>query len=108
MLRSWANREERERRFAEALAAYESGRMTMTEARIAAGLASRPARLAYRFPRLFGHLCAISAADKRRPVYAPEGGWHFAGAERGVQERDRRSRGFRSPYPEALSDAEVT
>jgi hypothetical protein len=95
MLRSRANREERERRFAEALAAYESGRMTMTEARIAAGLASRPARLAYRFPRLFGHLCAISAADKRRPVYAPDRGWHLTG----VQERDRRSRGFRSPIP---------
>ncbi len=74
--------------FAAALAAYESGRMTMTEARIAAGLASRPARLAYRFPRLFGHLCAISAADKRRPVYAPHGGWQFARAETGVPHRD--------------------
>ncbi|MBJ7597713.1 MAG: hypothetical protein JF922_06470 [Candidatus Dormibacteraeota bacterium] len=99
-MKSRATREERERRFAEALAAYESGRMTMTEARIAAGLASRPAWLAYRFPRQFGHLCAISAADKRRPVYAPDGGWHFARAERGVQERDRGSRPLRAPHPE--------
>src|ERR1700738_1081409 len=82
MLKSKPSREERERQFAEALAAYESGRMTMTEARIAAGLASRPARLAYRFPRLFGHLCAISAADKRRPVYAPNEGWRFNSEER--------------------------
>jgi hypothetical protein len=91
MLKSKATREERERLFAEALAAYESGRMTMTEARIAAGLASRPARLAYRFPRLFGHLCAISAADKRRPVYAPDDGWQFAKGEARVPQRDRGS-----------------
>jgi hypothetical protein len=91
MLRSKATRDERERQFAEALAAYESGRMTMTEARIAAGLASRPARLAYRFPRLFGHLCAISAADKRRPVYAPEDGWRFTNADSRAGERERGS-----------------
>ena len=92
MLRSKATREERERQFAEALAAYENGRMTMTEARIAAGLASRPARLAYRFPRLFGHLCAISAADKRRPVYAPDEGWRFTNADGRAAVRDRGSR----------------
>jgi hypothetical protein len=92
MLRSKASREERERQFAEALAAYESGRMTMTQARIAAGLASRPARLAYRFPRLFGHLCAISAADKRRPVYAPDEGWRFTSDDGPAVERDRGSR----------------
>jgi hypothetical protein len=92
MLRSKVTREERERQFAEALAAYESGRMTMTAARIAAGLASRPARLAYRFPRLFGHLCAISAADKRRPVYAPEEGWRFTNADGGAVESERGSR----------------
>ena len=100
MLKSKPSREDRERQFAQALAAYESGRMTMTEARIAAGLASRPARLAYRFPRLFGHLCAISAADKRRPVYAPDGGWHFSGTDGGVLERDGGSRRRRAPHPE--------
>jgi hypothetical protein len=100
MLRSNATREERERQFAEALAAYESGRMTMTEARIAAGLASRPARLAYRFPRLFGHLCAISASDKRRPVYAPAEGWRFTNADGGAGERDRGSRRLRAAQAE--------
>jgi hypothetical protein len=82
MLRSQLTREERERKFAEALEGYESGRLTATEARIAAGLASRPAYLAYRFPRLFGHLCAISAADRTRPVYAPKGGWRLGGDDR--------------------------
>jgi hypothetical protein len=100
MLKSKPSREERERQFAEALAAYESGRMTMTEARIAAGLASRPARLAYRFPRLFGHLCAISAADKRRPVYAPDEGWRFTKAEAVVPDRDRRPRRRGAPQAE--------
>ncbi len=74
-------REERERRFAEALTAYESGKLTLTQARIAAGLASRPAWLAYRFPRMFGHLSAFSAADRLRPVYAPEGGWRLEAAD---------------------------
>jgi hypothetical protein len=82
MLRSKLSREQRERKFAEALEGYESGRLTLTEARIAAGLASRPAYLAYRFPRLFGHLCAISAADRTRPVYAPSEGWRFTDADR--------------------------
>jgi hypothetical protein len=100
MLMSKPSREDRERQFAEALAAYESGRMTMTEARIAAGLASRPARLAYRFPRLFGHLCAISAADKRRPVYSPDGGWQFTRAEGGVVEGEGGSRRRRAVHPE--------
>jgi hypothetical protein len=100
MLMSKPSREDREQQFAEALAAYESGRMTMTEARIAAGLASRPARLAYRFPRLFGHLCAISAADKRRPVYAPDGGWHFTGPAATVFERDGGWRRRRARHPE--------
>jgi hypothetical protein len=72
-----STREERERLFADALAAYERGELTLTQARIAAGLASRPAWLAYRFPRVFGHLCAFSAADRLRPVYAPEGGWRL-------------------------------
>jgi hypothetical protein len=74
-----SSREEREGLFAEALAAYERGELTLTQARIAAGLASRPALLAYRFPRLFGHLSAFSAADRIRPVYAPEGGWRLVG-----------------------------
>ncbi len=99
MLKPKRSRQDRERQFAQALAADESGRLTMTEARIAAGLASRPACLAYRFPRLFGHLCAISAADKRRPVYAPDDGWQFAKTEIRVPQRDRGSirAGFRQP-----------
>jgi hypothetical protein len=80
VLKSKPSREERERLFAESLAAYEDGRMTLTEARIAAGLASWRARLAYRFPRLFGRLCTASAADRVRPVYAPKGGWRFSDA----------------------------
>ena len=51
--------------------AYEAGQITATEARIRAGLASRNARLAYRFPRLLGRLCPFSAADRLRPVYYP-------------------------------------
>jgi hypothetical protein len=96
MLRSKLTRQERERRFAEALEGYECGRLTATQARIAAGLASREAYLAYRFPRLFGHLCAMSAVDRTRPVYAPKGGWRFAGDDRaarvsgGTQNRPRR------------------
>ena len=64
-------REERERRFEDAVRAYEAGRITATEARIRAGLATRNARLAYRFPRLLGRLCPFSAADRLRPVYYP-------------------------------------
>lgn len=90
--KSKPSREAREQLFAEALAAYESGRMTMTEARIAAGLASWRARIAYRFPRLFGHLCSISAADKLRPMYAPREGWRFDSEERLATESQFRSR----------------
>lgn len=102
VLRSKPTRAERERLFARALAAYESGEMTMTEARIAAGLASRPAKLAYRFPRLLGHLCAIAAADRMRPLYAPEEGWRFTDA--GVTRIDKRRppRGLRNPHPDEV------
>jgi hypothetical protein len=80
--------------FAEAVKAYESGQITLTEARIAAGVAPRAARLAYRFPRLFGHLCRLSAADRTRPVYAPPGGWRLLDASRVVRPSgDRWGRG---------------
>jgi hypothetical protein len=96
MMRSKLTRKERERKFAEALEGYESGRLTATQARIAAGLASRRAYLAYRFPHLFGHLCAMSAADRTRPVYAPRGAWRFAGDDRSARvssgSRSRRRR----------------
>ena len=82
MLREKPGREERERRFADAVEAYENGRLTLTEARIAAGIAPRPARLAYRFPGLFGHLCRLSAADRTDPVYAPSGGWLSSNGKR--------------------------
>ena len=76
-----ATREVRERRFAEAVAAYERGELTLTQARMVAGLASREARLAYRFPRLLGHLSRLSAADRLRPVYAPREGWALQGSD---------------------------
>ena len=78
---SEATREVRERRFAEAVAAYERGELTLTQARMVAGLASREARLAYRFPRLLGHLSRLSAADRLRPVYAPREGWALQGSD---------------------------
>jgi hypothetical protein len=69
------DRAERERRFKAALDGYAVGRLTATEALIAAGMASRAVRLAYRFPRLFGGLSPLAAADRLRPVYAPVEGW---------------------------------
>jgi hypothetical protein len=71
-----AARELRERRFREAIEAYSQGRITLTEARIKAGLASRRERLAYRFPRLFGSLCPLSSTDRLMPAY-------YAGTEPG-------------------------
>lgn len=64
-----ADRQRRESRFREALEAYAEGRITLTRARIQAGIASRRERLAYRFPRLFGSLCRLSSTDRLRPVY---------------------------------------
>ena len=73
------DRVERERRYQAALIAYQAGDVTTTETLIAAGMASRAVRLAYRFPRLFGRLSPIAAADRLRPIYAPEGGWRTVG-----------------------------
>ena len=64
-----AARELRERRFREAIEAYSQGRVTLTEARIQAGLASRREWLAYRFPRLFGSLSPLSSTDRLSPAY---------------------------------------
>jgi hypothetical protein len=64
-----AGRERREAGFRKALEAYSAGSITLTEARIEAGLASRRERLAYSFPRLFGSLCRLSAYDRLRPAY---------------------------------------
>jgi hypothetical protein len=77
-------REARERSYEEALAKYNSGKATATEALIRAGLASREVKLAYRFPRLFGHLAPLAAADRLRPMYAPAGGWRTAGIQPGT------------------------
>ena len=78
-------REERERRYAKALAAYNSGEITATEVLIRAGLASREIRLAYRFPRLFGHLAPLAAADRLRPIYAPAEGWPTSSSQTGTR-----------------------
>jgi hypothetical protein len=61
------------------MAAYNAGEVTTTEALIRAGLSGRAAKLAYRFPRLFGHLCPLAAADRLRPIYAPKEGWRTVG-----------------------------
>lgn len=72
------DRSERERRYEAALAAYSGGGLTATQALIAAGMASRAVRLAYRFPYLFGRLSPLAAADRLRPMYAPQEGWRTA------------------------------
>jgi hypothetical protein len=74
------DREERERRYQTAVNGYEAGDLTATQALIVAGIASRAVRLAYLFPRLFGHLSPLAAADRWRPVYAPAEGWRTVGS----------------------------
>lgn len=68
-------RERRERQFQAVLNPYTTGSITCTEVQIRAGLAPRSVNLAYRFPLLFGRLAPLAAADQRRPMYAPDGGW---------------------------------
>jgi hypothetical protein len=55
-----------------AMVAYTSGKVTATEALIRADMTNRAVKLAYRFPRLFGHLSPLAAADCLRPIYAPD------------------------------------
>ena len=77
-------RQARERRYEAALAGYNSGRITATEALIQAGVANRRVKLADRFPRLLGRLALLPAADRLRPMQAPPGAWRIAGSPRRI------------------------
>jgi hypothetical protein len=90
-------RQRQEHRYELALNAYNSGAITRTELLIRGGLATWSVKLAYRFPRLLGHLSPLAAADRLRPMYAPRGGWRVQDTQ-AERERSLTQEGVWPPY----------